>query len=113
MYLGLDALHVEKMGRGFAWLDTGTFDSLRDASDYVSTIERRQGLKISCPEEIALRMGFVSPSDLAPWLARFGNEPLRRVCEAISWQRQIRTSIYDGQCRHVSRASIFSSDVRS
>jgi glucose-1-phosphate thymidylyltransferase len=84
MYLGLDALHVEKMGRGFAWLDTGTFDSLRDASDYVSTIERRQGLKISCPEEIALRMGFVSPSDLAPWLARLGTNPYAAYVERLA-----------------------------
>ena len=72
MYLTLDSLHVEKFGRGFAWLDTGTFDSLKDASDYIATIERRQGLKIACPEEIAVRMGFISPADLAPWLGRLG-----------------------------------------
>ncbi len=72
MYLGLGSLHVEKFGRGFAWLDTGTFDSLKDAGDYIATIERRQGLKIACPEEIAVRMGFVSPADLAPWLRRLG-----------------------------------------
>jgi glucose-1-phosphate thymidylyltransferase len=72
MYLDLDALHVEKMGRGFAWLDTGTFDSLKDASDYIATIERRQGLKIACPEEIAVRMGFISPEALSPWLQRLG-----------------------------------------
>ncbi len=72
MYLDAQSLHVEKMGRGFAWLDTGTFDSLKDASDYIATVERRQGLKISCPEEIALRMGFVSPAELEPWLSRLG-----------------------------------------
>ncbi|WP_045837132.1 glucose-1-phosphate thymidylyltransferase RfbA [Hyphomicrobium sp. 99] len=72
MYLNLGSLHIEKMGRGFAWLDTGTFDSLKDASDYIATIERRQGLKISCPEEIAVRMGFISPSALEPWLSRLG-----------------------------------------
>ncbi len=72
LYLKLGSLNVEKMGRGFAWLDTGTFDSLKDASDYISTIERRQGLKISCPEEIAVRMGFISPAALEPWLARLG-----------------------------------------
>lgn len=83
MYLNLQSLHVEKMGRGFAWLDTGTFDSLRDASDYIATIERRQGLKISCPEEIAVRMGFISPAALGPWLGRLGKSPyaeyVRRV----------------------------------
>jgi len=72
MYLGLGSLHVEKFGRGFAWLDTGTFDSLKDAGDYIATIERRQGLKIACPEEIAVRMEFISPADLAPWLGRLG-----------------------------------------
>lgn len=87
MYLAAGALHVERMGRGYAWLDTGTFDSLRDASDYIATIERRQGLKISCPEEIAVRMGFVSPSDLDPWLGRLGKSPyaeyVRRVIASI------------------------------
>ncbi len=83
MYLSLDALHVEKMGRGFAWLDTGTFDSLKDAGDYIATIERRQGLKIACPEEIALRMGFLAPGEMEPWLQRLGKGPyadyVRRV----------------------------------
>jgi glucose-1-phosphate thymidylyltransferase len=72
MYLRAGNLRVEKFGRGFAWLDTGTFDSLQDASDYVATIERRQGLKVSCPEEIALRMGLVSAKELEQWAARLG-----------------------------------------
>jgi glucose-1-phosphate thymidylyltransferase len=72
MYLRAGALQVEKFGRGFAWLDTGTFDSLQDASDYIATIERRQGLKVSCPEEIALRMGFVSARELEQWTAQLG-----------------------------------------
>ncbi len=63
-YLAAGALHVEKMGRGFAWLDTGTFESLIDAASFVQTLEQRQGMKIACPEEIAYRMGFIRRSQL-------------------------------------------------
>ncbi|MDX2156706.1 MAG: glucose-1-phosphate thymidylyltransferase RfbA [Hyphomicrobiaceae bacterium] len=72
LYLEVGNLHVERLGRGFAWLDTGTFDSLLDANDYVATLERRQGLKVCCPEEVALRQGFVTPEQMAPWLAKLG-----------------------------------------
>ena len=58
-YLAAGTLHVEKLGRGFAWLDTGTHESLLDASGYIETIEKRQGLKIACVEEIAYRMGYI------------------------------------------------------
>jgi len=63
-YLALGALHVERMGRGFAWLDTGTFQSLIDAATFVQTLEERQGMKIACPEEIAYRMGFITRNRL-------------------------------------------------
>lgn len=63
-YLQENTLHVEKMGRGFAWLDTGTFDSLIEAASFVQTLEQRQGMKICCPEEIAYRMGFITQTQL-------------------------------------------------
>ena len=63
-YLERGALHVEKMGRGYAWLDTGTPDSLIEASEFVRTFEKRQGLKICCPEEIAYLMGFIDAGEL-------------------------------------------------
>ena len=64
VYMNLGKLNVEIMGRGYAWLDTGTHESLLDASHFIATLERRQGLKVACPEEIAFRKGWISPAQL-------------------------------------------------
>ena len=64
LYLERQALNCENMGRGMAWLDTGTHESLLEASQYIETIERRQGLKVACPEEIAYRQGWISAADV-------------------------------------------------
>jgi glucose-1-phosphate thymidylyltransferase len=72
IYLERGMLSVTDMGRGFAWLDTGTPDSLLEASDFVATLERRQGMKIACPEEIAWRMGFIGDEGVAQAIHRLG-----------------------------------------
>ena len=71
-YLTRGRLHVEAMGRGMAWLDTGTHESLLEASHYIETIERRQGLKIACPEEIAYRLGYIDAAQLEKLAAALG-----------------------------------------
>jgi len=63
-YLKRGQLKVELLGRGFAWLDTGTHESLLEASNFIETIEKRQGLKVACVEEIAYRMGYIAASQV-------------------------------------------------
>jgi glucose-1-phosphate thymidylyltransferase len=72
VYLERGSLNVEIMGRGFAWLDTGTPDSLMEASEFIGTLERRQGLKVACPEEIAYTMGFIDEAGMEANIERLG-----------------------------------------
>lgn len=85
MYLQAGSLKAEIMGRGFAWLDTGTMDSLVEASDFVCMLEKRQGIKISAPEEIAYRNGWISKEKLLESAMRYGKSPygehLKHVAE--------------------------------
>lgn len=85
MYLKQDLLNVQLFGRGYAWLDTGTMDSLVDAADFVRILEKRQGIKISAPEEIAYRFGWIDRVQLLQSAALYGKSPygehLRNVAE--------------------------------
>ena len=86
MYLKHDDLDVQLLGRGFAWLDTGTMDSLVQAAVFVRMVEKRQGIKISAPEEIAYKNGWISKEKLLESAARYGKSPygehLKRVADA-------------------------------
>lgn len=85
LYLKLGILDVELLGRGFAWLDTGTMDSLLEAAEFVHMVEKRQGVKISAPEEIAYRYGWIDQKKLLDSSAKYGKSPygkhLRTVAE--------------------------------
>ncbi len=85
MYLQQERLNVQLLGRGFAWLDTGTVASLLEAAEFVHMIEKRQGVKISAPEEIAYRFGWITGEELLESAAMYGKSPyeehLRRVAE--------------------------------
>lgn len=85
LYLEEGGLKVQLLGRGFAWLDTGTMDSLVDAADFVRMIEKRQGIKISAPEEIAFRNGWITREKLLESASRYGKSPygehLKQVAE--------------------------------
>lgn len=84
MYLRDGKLDVQLLGRGFAWLDTGTMDSLVEAADFVQMIEKRQGIKISAPEEIAYRYGWISKENLLESAARYGKSPYGRHLQAVA-----------------------------
>jgi glucose-1-phosphate thymidylyltransferase len=84
-YLELGQLRVELLGRGFAWLDTGTHEAFLEAGHFVATIERRQGLKVGCPEEIAFRKGFITAEQLEKLACQFSKngygQYLRRLLQ--------------------------------
>ncbi len=86
-YLQWGELRVEVMGRGIAWLDTGTHDSLLDASTFIATIEKRQGLKVSCPEEIAWRMGYIDHDALLALAHAMGQSEYGRYLVRIADER--------------------------
>ncbi len=86
-YLRQKRLYVEMLGRGFAWLDTGTFESLLDASAFVATIEKRQGYKIACLEEIAWRNGWLSDGELLARAQAFRGNPYGQYLEGLSLDR--------------------------
>lgn len=83
VYLERGQLNVEIMGRGFAWLDTGTPDSLLDAAEFVRVLEKRQGFKIASPEEIAFRQGFIGATELEQAIAKLGKSDYGRYLQGI------------------------------
>jgi glucose-1-phosphate thymidylyltransferase len=90
-YLKKKNLRVELLGRGYAWLDTGTPDSLLDASNYIATMERRQGLKIGCIEEVAFRMGYIKRSQLKKIIDKLPKNDYKRYLNIIlKEERKIR-----------------------
>ena len=82
-YLRRGELEVVLMGRGIAWLDTGTHDALLAASMFIETIEKRQGLKVACPEEIAWRMGYITADELEALAAALGDNAYAQYLQAI------------------------------
>lgn len=84
MYLQKDELDVQLLGRGYAWLDTGTMDSLVEAADFVQMVEKRQGIKISAPEEIAYKNGWITREKLLESAERYGKSPYGAHLKAVS-----------------------------
>ena len=84
MYLKDGLLDVQLLGRGYAWLDTGTMDSLVEAADFVQMVEKRQGIKISAPEEIAYRYGWIDKEKLLESAERYGKSPYGMHLKAVA-----------------------------
>jgi glucose-1-phosphate thymidylyltransferase len=85
-YLSKGALQVERLGRGFVWLDTGTHDGLHDASSYVRAMENRAGTKICCPEEVALHCGFLTSAEVVKMADRLGNSPYGKYLRQVAME---------------------------
>src|SRR5438270_1992158 len=83
-YLDKRELHVEVMGRGYAWLDTGTAESLLEAAEFVATLERPQGMKIACPEEIAFRQGFIDRNQLNAAIEKLGKSDYAQYLRGVA-----------------------------
>jgi glucose-1-phosphate thymidylyltransferase len=83
-YLTSGELRVELLGRGFAWLDTGTHEALLQASNFIHTIEARQGLKVGCPEEVAFHMGWIGRADLSRLAAALGKTDYGSYLEQLA-----------------------------
>ena len=82
-YLRMGQLHVQCLGRGVAWLDTGTPDSMLDASEFMRTLEKRQGFRVSCPEEIAFDLGFIDDAQLEAIVRRFGKSAYGQYLHSV------------------------------
>jgi glucose-1-phosphate thymidylyltransferase len=86
-YLERGQLYTEILGRGLAWLDTGTYDSLLEAASFIQTIEKRQGLKVACPEEIAFRLGFIDEKELERLAVALGKNGYSQYLLGLLQQR--------------------------
>ena len=108
MYLEEQQLTVELMGRGMAWLDTGTFDSLHEAGAYIRTLEQRQGLKVGCPEEVAWRQGWIDAAQLEqlaqPLLKSGYGRYLQQLLEEPSGEHALLQRNLEGRTSEISHA---------
>ena len=93
IYLERGQLNVEIMGRGYAWLDTGTHESLMEASNFIETIEHRQGLKVACPEEIAYRQGFITAAQLEKLAQPLGKNGYGKYLLSLLNERDNRMNV--------------------
>jgi hypothetical protein len=115
LYLKENQLNVKLLSRGVAWLDTGTTTTLLEASNYIATVEHRQGLKIACLEEVALRAGFITESQLAATIDRLPKgeyrDYLRMVCDVITADLTVPIHQHDPRAMHGN--SLFVAAIRN